>query len=505
MDFPMVEMRDITKCFYGVVANDRVNFQVYSGEIHALLGENGAGKTTLMNILCGLYKPDDGIVFIKGRKVVFKSPRDAIDAGVGMVHQHFRLVSSFTVAENILLPSKYSGIVLNMYDIERKIEEFSIKYGLKVDPKAHIWQLSVGEQQRVEIIKVLYQGADIMILDEPTAVLTPQEANELFRVLRQIANSGKSVIIITHKLDEVMSVADRVTVMRKGKVVATKQKNKTNRQELAEYMIGKEVKQVKKENGVKKGNIVLELKNVNAFNDKGYQALKNVSFNIHEGEIIGIAGVAGNGQRELTEVICGLRAVESGQILIQNVDMTNRSTQEIIDCGVAFIPEDRLGMGLIPNLNVLDNVILKNYRQMVIFDYSKIEEYAKKLIKKFSIDIPSVQYPVKTMSGGHLQRLLLAREVSACPKLIVASYPTRGLDINAVGFVHQILLEQRSKGAAILLISEDLEEIFKLSDRIGVLYEGKIMNLIPISEARVEEIGLLMAGVERGGKHVRYK
>jgi simple sugar transport system ATP-binding protein len=504
--FYSVEMRDITKSFSNVLANNHIDFNVKSGEIHALLGENGAGKTTLMNILCGLYRADEGDVFVKGKKMNFSSPKDAINAGIGMVHQHFRLINTFTVAENILLSAKDTGFVLRMDDAENNIEIFSKKYGLRVDPRARIWQLSIGEQQRVEIIKVLYRGADIMILDEPTAVLTPQEADELFLVLRQIADSGKSVIIITHKLNEVMSIADRITVLRDGCSVATKQKEKTDIQELTTLMVGREMKEIKNKNEGELGAAVLELKNINAVNDKGYPALREISLCIHEGEIVGIAGVAGNGQRELTEVINGLRKVESGQILILNIDMTNRPTREIIDSGVAFIPEDRLGMGLVPNLNVLDNVILKNYcrrsevNEGVCLDWSQINVYAKHLVQEFEVKIPSVRYPVKTMSGGHLQRLLLAREVSSSPKLIIAAYPTRGLDVSAVEFVHKILLDQRSRGVAILMISEDLEEIFKLSDRIAVLNEGRIMGIVPADEAEIEKIGLLMAGVERGGE-----
>lgn len=505
MEQATVEMRNITKRFPGVLANERVNFKVTAGEVHALLGENGAGKTTLMSILCGLYRADEGEIFIKGKKVSFSSPRDAINMGIGMVHQHFRLVRPFTVAENILLGSNDAGFILDMDRVEKKIENLSKKYGLKVDTKAKVWQLSIGEQQRVEIIKTLYQGADILILDEPTAVLTPQEAEELFKVLQQIAQDGKAVILITHKLNEVMSVADRITVLRNGKFVATVEKKKTNIHELTKLMVGREMPEVKKAEDFSPGGVVLELKNVNALNDKGYPALRNFSLSVHEGEIVGIAGVAGNGQRELTEVINGLRLAESGEIFILGKNMTNRPAQEIIDAGVAFIPEDRLGMGLVPNLNILDNIILKSYRKGLFLkgpflDWSSIREKAESLVKEFDIKTPGLNHPVKTMSGGHLQRLLLSREVHSSPKLIVAVYPTRGLDVSAVEFIHHVLLAQRAKGAAILMISEDLDEIFKLADRIAVLYEGKVMGTMPVKEADLREIGLLMAGVDRGGE-----
>lgn len=499
----LVEMKNITKRFPGVLANEQVSLRVRVNEIHALLGENGAGKTTLMSILAGLYKPDEGEIYIRQNKISFNSPRDAIRSGIGMVHQHFRLINPFTVAENVILGSNSGKITLKMEQHENEIEYLANKFGLKVDPRAKVWQLSVGEQQRVEIIKMLYRKADVLILDEPTAVLTPQETNDLFTTLKSMAADGKAVIIITHKLNEVMDVADHITVLRNGKLIGSVSKNNTNKKELTRMMVGRDVcLEIEKEK-IQLGETILELKNVNAFNDKGLPALQDVSLTIRVGEIMGIAGVAGNGQRELTEAINSLRNVESGQILLSGKNMTNCCPREVIDYGVAYIPEDRLGVGLIPNLNILDNIILKDYRKRWLgkgffLDWQLIRQWAQKLVQEYGIKTTGLNSQVKLMSGGNLQRLLLAREISASPKLIVAVYPTRGLDVSAIEFVHKVLMEQRARGAAILLISEDLDEIFQLADQIAVLYEGKIMGVVPAQDTEVEEIGMLMAGIHKG-------
>ncbi|WP_227765366.1 ABC transporter ATP-binding protein [Zhaonella formicivorans] len=504
MTRPLVEMRQITKSFPGTLANDRVDFTAYPGEIHALLGENGAGKSTLMSILTGLYRPDSGQVFVKGQEVVFRSPKDAINAGIGMVHQHFRLVKPFTVAENVILGLK-GALFLNVKEIEQSITAISQKFGLGVEPQAKVWQLSVGEQQRVEIIKMLYRGTDILILDEPTAVLTPQEVRELFKTLRNMADSGCAVIFITHKMHEVMEFADRITVLRGGKSTASLLKKETNSQELARLMVGRELNTARKNVSKTCGqDVVLELQGVCALNDKGRQALSNLCLELRSGEILGIAGVAGNGQRELSEVITGLRNVTSGSIKLLGQDITNKPVRDIIDAGVAFIPEDRTGTGLIPNLPVVDNIILKEYRSQNLgkgwlLDSKAIRHRAQQLVNDFAVKIPNIDCPVKLMSGGNLQKLLLARETSLQPKLVVAVYPVRGLDIGATDAIHDLLIAEKNKGAAVLMISEDLEEIYKLADRVAVMYEGEFMGVLPIEEADLEEIGLMMAGAKRLG------
>jgi ABC-type uncharacterized transport system ATPase subunit len=495
----LVEMHGITKSFPGVVANDRTDFSVRAGEVHALLGENGAGKSTLMSVLSGLYRPDEGEVHVKGEMVHFHSPREAIDAGIGMVHQHFKLVSPFTVAENVLLGDSSVRGVLNMARVEKKLEEFTREYGLQADPKAKIWQLSVGEQQRVEIIKMLYLGADILILDEPTAVLTPQEAQELFKTLRHMAGQGRAVIVITHKLHEVMEVADRVTVLRGGKTVATVNKSETSKDELTQMMVGRSVMLGAERASVEMGPARLEVSNVHAIGDKGVKALDGVSLTIRRGEILGIAGVAGNGQSQLAEVITGLRMVEEGEIRIDGADMTNRTSKEIIDAGVAHVPADRLGMGLVPNLSAEENLILKDYRKAPIkkglfLQGKTIKSRVDSLLKQFEVKMTCSTEPVKLLSGGNLQRLLLAREISAAPKLIVAVYPVRGLDIGAMKAVYKTLNAQKAAGAAILMISEDLEEIFRMADTIAVMCGGKIVGTRSTETASLEEVGLMMAG-----------
>lgn len=498
----IVKMTGITKRFPGVVANSSVDFDLRSGEIHALLGENGSGKSTLMCILSGLYRPDDGEIIFKDKKVDFRSPRDAIDAGIGMVHQHFKLVESFSVTDNVMLGDSNASFLLQRKKMEKKIIELSALYGLQINPKARVWQLSVGEKQRVEIVKMLYRGSEVLILDEPTAVLTPQETSELFNNLRKMASEGRSVVVITHKMQEVMEIADRVTVLRAGKSVATLERDQLSRSKLAWLMVGRDVVTHYKREQVNKGNIVLELHNVSAMNDMGRPGLQDVSLNIKAGEILGIAGVAGNGQREMAEIITGLRQVSRGTINLNGRDITNRSPAEIIKAGVSHVPEDRLGTGLIPGLSAVENLILKEYRQASLakgplIDWKRAEEDAGRLTERFNVILTSLDAPVKFLSGGNLQKLLLAREISASPKLIVAVYPVRGLDIGAIEAVHRLLLEQRLRGAAILLISEDLDEIFKLSDRIGVLYEGQLTGIMPAEHADLEEIGLMMMGATR--------
>lgn len=511
----VLEMRGITKRFPGVVANDHVNFDVRAGEVHALLGENGAGKTTLMNILYGLYQPDEGEILIKGKRVEIKSPRDAINLGIGMVHQHFMLIPSLTVAENILLGfGATDRIVLNREEAAKRIIELSESYGLKVDPNSKIWQLSVGERQRVEIIKALYRGAEILILDEPTAVLTPPEIKEIMKIIRRMADDGLAVVpFITHKLPEVMTISDRVTVLRHGKVVARMETRNTNEQELAEKMVGRPVlfriKRIETIETVKK-DAVLKVNNISALDDRGLTALRNVSFTLRKGEILGVAGVSGNGQRELEEVLMGLRKVVNGKIYLLGSDVTNSRTDEIIKLGAAFIPEDRLGRGLALDLSVAENLILTAYseppfafrwfspfKRHSFLNIRAINEYAERLIQEYEITTPSIHTPVRNLSGGNLQRIILARELSRRPKLLVAAQPTRGLDVGATEFIRNKLMEQKGKGAAILLISEDLDEVMSMSDRIAVMYRGEMVGVVSAAEAKIEDIGLMMAGAKR--------
>ncbi len=500
-DTPLVRMRGITKRFPGVLANDHVDLEVQAGQVHALLGENGAGKTTLMNILSGLYRADEGEIYIRERRANLQSPRDAIALGIGMVHQHFMLVEPQTVAENVILGLKTPRFFLNMARIEGRIAEFSRQYGLQVDPRARIWQLSVGEQQRVEILKMLYRGVNILIMDEPTAVLTPQEVEELFVTLRRMASEGKAVIFISHKLGEVMAISDQITVLRGGRVVATVSTGQTTKEELARMMVGREVLFQVEKTPVEPGEIILEVRNLRALSDKGLPALKDVSFTIRQGKILGIAGVAGNGQRELAEVITGLRKTTEGGVFIAGCDLTNCSPRRVIREQVSHVPGDRLGMGLVPNLAVSDNVILKSYRDPPLakgpfLDRPSIARFAARLIEAFNIATPSQETPVKLLSGGNLQRTILAREISVGPKLMVAVHPTRGLDVGATESVRNLLLKQREEGAAILLISEDLDELLTISDRVAVMYEGRIMGVVDTEGADIEKIGLMMAGTE---------
>ncbi|MGD8487464.1 MAG: ABC transporter ATP-binding protein [Anaerolineae bacterium] len=497
-----VEMHGIVKEFPGVLANDHVSFKLRSGEIHALLGENGAGKSTLMNVLAGLYRPEKGTISVHGQATSLRSPRDAIECGIGMVHQHFMLVPSQSVTENILLGLTEPRFFMRLPHYDRKVAELGHEFGLQVDPRAKVWQLSVGEQQRVEILKMLYRGADILILDEPTAVLAPQEIRELFDILRSMTQEGKSIVFISHKLGEVMDIADRITVLRKGKVTASGIKpENTSPGELARLMVGRKVLFSVEKQSREPGEVVLTVDNVSAQNDRRIPALQGISFEVRGGEILGIAGVAGNGQTELAEVITGLRRCTSGRVLVRKQEVSNRPVRGIIDQGVGHIPEDRKAMGTSPNLSIANNLILKAYRtppiaRRMAVDYQAAHQHAEELRAAYEIMAPSVDTAVRYLSGGNLQRVILAREISAGPGLIIAMQPTRGLDVGAIEGVQRLLLELRQAGTAVLLVSEELDEIINLSDRIAVIYEGRIVGQMSgeITEEDRERIGLLMTG-----------
>ncbi len=495
----VVSMRGIVKRFPGVLANDAVDFNLLRGEIHALLGENGAGKSTLMNILAGLYRPDEGAILVNGKPASFNSPRQAIEHGIGMIHQHFMLVPSQTVTENILLGLARPRFFLKLSMYDQMITQLGEKFGLQVDPRAQVWQLSVGEQQRVEILKMLYRGADILIMDEPTAVLAPSEIEILFRTLRAMAAEGKSIIFISHKLNEVMEISDRVTVLQRGKVTAaglpTQEMTKA---ELARLMVGREVTFSHAKKEVQPGKVVLSVENLHAENDKGLHALRGINLQVRQGEIVGLAGVAGNGQRELADVITGMRRCTEGKVSVSGADITNQSVKTGIRQGVSHIPEDRTHVGTAPNLSITDNVIMKKYNQPPIshgwlMSSSAAEQYANELKDAYDIVVPSLNTPVRLLSGGNLQRVILAREISSQPALMIAMQPTRGLDVGAIEGVHSLLLAQREQGAAVLLISEELDELLDLSDRIYVIYEGEIIG--EVTDGDLEKIGLMMTGV----------
>jgi len=498
MNQSLIQLKGIVKKFPGVLANDHVDLDIVPGEIHAILGENGSGKSTLMSVLAGLYKPDAGKILVNGVEQKFRSPRDAIACGIGMVHQHFKLVEPFTVAENITLGEKGSFFLANK-ELKARISELGKKYGLEINLNAKVWQLSVGEKQRVEIVRMLYRGSKVLILDEPTAVLTPQEAGELFDNLRRMASAGCAVVLITHKLNEVEAIADRVTVLRQGKLAGILERGQINAKEMVRLMVGRAVASKYDRDSSPVGGVVLELDKVNALNDMGLPCLREMSLCVREGEILGLAGVSGNGQREMAEVIAGLRRVESGKVLLDDRNISNLSPRTIIDLGVAYVPEDRLGMGLVPELNALENLILKNYHQPEfsgrwLLKSQAVERNAETLVKQYQVKISSLRQPVKVLSGGNLQKLLLAREISSSPKLMVVIYPARGLDIGATEAVHKLLLELKTRKTAILLISEDLDEIFKLADRVGVVFDGQLTGDFPVEQADLEEVGLLMTG-----------
>ena len=493
-------MRGITKEFPGVVANAGVDFEARIGEVHALLGENGAGKTTLMNVLTGLYRPDDGEIRIHGKPVHFHAPRDALAAGIGMVHQHFRLVEALTVAENLMLGWHTPRFWLGKRAGRRQVREVSEGLQMQVDPSARIWQLSVGEQQRVEIVKAVFRGSRVLILDEPTAVLTPQEATQLFDTLRLMAREGHSVIVITHKLHEVMAVADRITVLRGGRSVATVSVSEATPRSLAALMVGREIAGAERVTRKHEpGDVVLDVESISAAGDRGGLALKGVSVGVRAGEIVAVAGVAGNGQRELAEAISGIRGLEQGVVRVAGRTLRSGDPRAAIAAGVAHVPEDRLGTGLAPGLTVTANAVLKSYRappasRGPILLLRKMREIAIALIKRYDVKTPGPDTPVRNLSGGNLQKLVLGREFGGEPRVLVAAQPTRGLDVGAIEVIHGYLREAASNGVAVLLISEDLDEIRALADRIVVMYEGELVGELDAASATIEEIGFLMAG-----------
>jgi general nucleoside transport system ATP-binding protein len=499
-------MHGITKRFPGVLANDRVDFEAAAGEVHALLGENGAGKSTLSNILTGLYRPDEGTIDLYGEPARFDSPSDAIDAGIGMVHQHFRLVPPFTVAENIILGEhrpEARSFVVNPRRIERDVAGLGDRYGVAVDPRARVWQLSVGEQQRVEILKALYREARILILDEPTAVLTPQEAESLFVTLRRMAGEGRTVIFISHKLHEVKAVADRVTVLRGGRAVATVDAAGATPRELAALMVGREVELARRvERAAPPGDeAALDVVGLSVRGDRGEEAVRDVSFTLRAGEILGVAGVAGNGQRELAEAVTGMRP-SSGSVSVHGRKLRTGDPRAGISAGIAHVPEDRLGTGVAPGLSIAENSVLKSYRHRGIsfgplLNWGMIRQVARDLIGRFGVVTPGPQLRARDLSGGNLQKLVLGREFSSAPKVLIAASPTRGLDVGAIESVHAYLREAAAEGVAVLLISEDLDEIRALADRVVVVYEGRLTGEFDPARATIEEIGLAMAGGER--------
>ncbi|OHD70410.1 MAG: heme ABC transporter ATP-binding protein [Spirochaetes bacterium RBG_13_68_11] len=497
-----LEMRGITKRFGATVANRDVGLTVKAGEVIGLLGENGAGKTTLMNVLYGLYAADAGEIHVNGRPVRFSSPRDAIRAGIGMVHQHFMLVQKHTVAENVALADERAPFFFPAARVAGTLAEFFRRYGLTVDPARRVWQLSAGEQQKVEIVKALLQGADVLILDEPTSVLTPAEAAELFAVVRRMCAEGHSVIFISHKLEEVLSICTRIVVLRRGAVAGEADPRAVDRASLAGMMVGREVLFSLERGAVAPGEVVLEVEDLRVPGDRGREAVSGISFTVRQGEIFGIAGVSGNGQRELVEVVTGLRRSSRGAVRLSGRDITNVSARVACDLGISHVPEERIRFGVVPNLLVFENAVLKQHRsrlfsRSVFLDYRAMRGRAADIVASHQVSTPSLEVPVKHLSGGNIQKLILGRETADEHALLVASHPTYGLDVGATEYVRRQLLALRERSKAVLLVSEDLEEIFELADRIGVMYGGRLVGIVDRERADLEEIGLWMAGSAR--------
>ncbi len=499
---PVLEFKNITKIFPGVIANNRISFSVQKGEILALLGENGAGKTTLMNILYGLYQPDDGEIFLEGQKVTFHSPSDAIEKGIGMVHQHFMLVPVFNVAENVMLGKediKFGGF-LDEKKTADSIIKISEEYKFEVNPYDYVKDLPVGVQQRVEIIKLLFRGAEILIFDEPTAVLTPQEADDLFVIIRSMAKQGKSIIFITHKLREVLDLADRIIVLRLGKVIGETNPKEASQSLLASMMVGREVELELKKSKPKIGEKILTVNNLIVTDNKKQITVNDVSFEIYAGEILGVAGVQGNGQTELVEALTGLRSITKGQIIIHDNNIERTTPRKVTEMGVAHIPEDRQKVGLVLTLPVMENLVLCTFYHPPfsnhnIMNWKFIADHASKLTKQYDIRTPDIYTNVGTLSGGNQQKVIVARELSRPIELLVASQPTRGLDVGSIEYIHHQIIQKRDEGIAVLLVSPELDEILQLSDRIAVMYRGKILAIFPSGAATKEQIGLVMAGI----------
>jgi ABC-type uncharacterized transport system ATPase subunit len=500
-DTIVLEAKNITKKFPGVLANDNVNFDLRKSEIHALLGENGAGKTTLMNILYGLYLPDSGEILVNGKSVVIRSPNDTIAQGIGMVHQHFMLIPVFTVAENIMLGDETVryGMVLDQKAVSDRVRELSRQYGLEVDPEALVGQLSVGEQQRVEIVKALYRDAQILILDEPTAVLTPQEADDLFIIMRELTKRGVSIIFITHKLKEVLAVADRITAMRRGLVVGTTTPAETDEHKLAAMMVGREVILTVEKAPAKPTDVALDVSDLTILDDRDVEVVRQLSLQVRSGEILGIAGVQGNGQTELVEALTGLRKRKSGKVVLSGKEIPELHPRLNVEAGQAHIPEDRHKHGLVLGFSIADNEVLCTYYQHPFAhgmqrDQNAVIDNAVKLIERFDIRTPSPLLPVKKLSGGNQQKAIVARELSRPIKLLVANQPTRGLDVGSIEYIHKQIVEMRDQGVAVLLVSAELDEILSLSDRIAVMFHGQIVATMDADKATRSELGLLMAG-----------
>jgi simple sugar transport system ATP-binding protein len=497
----VLEARGVTKRFPGVVANDQIDFEIKAGEIHAVLGENGAGKTTLMSILFGLYQPDEGAIYIGGQRVDFRSPLDAIDLGIGMVHQHRKLVSAHTAIENIILGHPRAGRILNLKRAEEEVNELCQKYGFKIDFRAKIWQLSEGEKQLVEILKALYRGAEILILDEPTSALAPVETERLLASIEAMARDDLAIVpFITHKLPIVLAISNRVTVLRRGKVTARLETEQATQKSLAKEMVGREVIFRIERTKVKKGKSILEVEDLSALSDKGFLALKGVSFSIREGEIFGIAGVSGNGQSELVEVLAGLRHAEGGKVILDGKDITFSSSLERWQMGVGYIPSDRTEVGSIGDFSLVENTTMNYYFDnrfsgRGIVDYRKLRKLTEEIVSEYGVVTPGTDTKAKTLSGGNLQKLILARVLSRRPRLLIAHLPTQGLDVGATEFVRNKLLEARQEEAGILLISEDLDEVLALSDWVAPIYEGELMGILPGEEAEREIVGAMMAGL----------